>query len=408
MSKPPNVNKFSIFRTGQSGEIYPRKAVNWQITSLTNGPITVIVAAVIGDTRFPPNNIMKTLNLPPTVFVFAAVALCLFTVPAARAGSRVLWNDSQTNIVAGRTVDWPYSTQPTLIVFPRGVTHDGSRHEEIIAVATNGLKWTSRYGCVVASIHSAGTVDGLNERGLAVHMLYSKSCDYGPRNPAKPGLRAGLLAQYLLDNAASVDQALIVLSGIQPVMIQAHGHKFTIRMAMEDSYGDSAIVEFIQGKCVVHHGREFRILTNDPNYDDQLPWLKAQDFAHPSITMPIPGNVTAADHFQEAAYYLSLLPKPQNPREAVADILCLTCDLSVPAGVTYTNAGIYGTEYRTIVDLKGRHYYFQMASNPNLLSVNLSGLNLAPGADVLMLDPSDPGLVGNVTRRFQKVTPAPF
>ena len=41
-------------------------------------------------------------------------------------------------------------------------------------------------------------------------MLYLNATDFGPRDPAKPGVHAGLWAQYLLDNAATVAEALAV------------------------------------------------------------------------------------------------------------------------------------------------------------------------------------------------------
>jgi penicillin V acylase-like amidase (Ntn superfamily) len=37
-----------------------------------------------------------------------------------------------------------------------------------------------------------GTADGLNERGLAAHMLYFNECDFNSRNVSKPGVQAGL------------------------------------------------------------------------------------------------------------------------------------------------------------------------------------------------------------------------
>jgi penicillin V acylase-like amidase (Ntn superfamily) len=54
------------------------------------------------------------------------------------------------------------------------------------------------------------------------------------------------------------------------IMVEAHGAKATVHLAMEDASGDSAIVEHIDGKAVVYHGREFRVMTNDPPYEKQL------------------------------------------------------------------------------------------------------------------------------------------
>ena len=71
--------------------------------------------------------------------------------------------------------------------------------------------------------------------------------------------------QYLLDQADSVSEALALLDGIEIVMVSAHGHDATIHLALEDASGDSAIIEFDRGNQVVHHGREFTLMTNDPH-----------------------------------------------------------------------------------------------------------------------------------------------
>ena len=109
--------------------------------------------------------------------------------------------------------------------------------------------------------------------------------------------------QYLLDQAGTVTEALGLLDGIEILMVSAHGHDATLHLAMEDATGDSAIVEYVEGKRVVHHGRQFTLMTNDPTYDEQLALLAKQDFSHPSREMPLPGNVNPVDRFQRAAYY---------------------------------------------------------------------------------------------------------
>ena len=79
-------------------------------------------------------------------------------------------------------------------------------------VTDNPAHWTSRYGSVVTTIFGIGTADGINERGLAAHMLYFPPADYGPRDLSKPGVQAALWAQYALDNSATVEEALAKLA----------------------------------------------------------------------------------------------------------------------------------------------------------------------------------------------------
>jgi penicillin V acylase-like amidase (Ntn superfamily) len=261
---------------------------------------------------------------------------------------------------------------------------------------------------MVTTIYGIGTADGFNERGLGVHVLYLTATDYGPRDAKKPGLQAGLWAQYALDNAATVNEALAVLDKIQVVMVEARGHQASVHLALEDAGGDSAIIEYIGGKPVIHHGREFRIMTNDPPYDQQLALLQKQDFSKPSSEMPLPGNVNPQDRFQRAAYYMALLPKPGSEREAVASVFAIARNVSVPFGAPYESFGIYNTEYRTVMDLTERRYYFELTTGPNVIWADLLKMNVAAGAPVLTLNPDNIALSGDVTDKFQKASKAPF
>lgn len=116
------------------------------------------------------------------------------------------------------------------------------------------------------------------------------------------------------------------------VMVEAHGHKANVHLAIEDATGNSAIIEFIGGKPVIHHGRQHRVMTNDSTYAQQLALLEKHDFSKPASDMPLPGNVNTGDRFQRATYDQRLLPKPKSEREAAASILVIARNVSVPFG----------------------------------------------------------------------------
>jgi penicillin V acylase-like amidase (Ntn superfamily) len=337
----------------------------------------------------------------------AGAAMLVAAAPIADACTRVLWNNNTLAVVAGRTMDWPESTEPVITVLPRGMNRDGGHIGGAVAVADNPATWTSKYGSMVTTVYGIGTADGFNERGLGAHMLYLTATDFGARDISKPGVQAGLWAQYALDNAATVTEALALLDKIQVVMVEAHGRKATVHLALEDADGDSAIIEHIDGKPVVHHGREFRIMTNDPAYDQQLALLANQDFSKPRSDMPLPGNVNPIDRFQRAAYYMAMLPQPKDEQAAIASMFAIARNVSVPFGAPYKNFGIYNTEYRTVMNLTDRRYYFELTTSPNVIWADLLKMKLDPGANVMVLDPDDVALSGNVTGRF-KAAKAPF
>lgn len=336
------------------------------------------------------------------------LALLLASQPIAGACSRILANDKGALIVVSRTMDWPESTEPILTVFPRGMKRDGGMAGSEQIVKENPAIWTSKYGSVVTTIYGIGTADGLNEKGLSGHMLYLKATDYGPRDVKKPGIQATLWLQYVLDQADSVKEALKLLEGVQVVMVETRGYKATVHLAIEDSTGDSAILEYIDGKCVVHHGSEYRIMTNDPTYDEQLALLKEQDFSHPSSDTPLAGNVRPRDRFQRAAYYSALLPKAKDEREAIAGVLAIARNVSVPFGAPYKGFGIYNTEYRTAANLTDRRYFFELTNSPNVIWVDLLKFDLNAGEPVKVLNPADFKLSGDVTDDFAKVEKSPF
>lgn len=341
------------------------------------------------------------------IFAYAAASFLAIGAPQAIGCTRILWNDNDYAVMVGRTMDWPESTEPVLTVFPRGLDRDGGKAGSETIVADNPARWTSKYGSLVTTVYGIGTADGINEAGLGAHMLYLRATDFGPRDPAIPGLHAGLWAQYLLDNAATVTEALALLDDFQVVMVETNGHKATVHLAIEDASGDSAIIEYIDGKQVIHHGRDYTVMTNDPTYDQQLAILKTQDFSNPSSTMPLPGNVNAVDRFARATYYSNLLPKPQNERQAAAGILAVARNVSVPFGAPYTGFGIYNTEYRTAANLTDLRYYFELTDNPSVIWADLSAMNLDQGQPVRVLDPDNVALSGNVIGDFTPA-PAPF
>jgi choloylglycine hydrolase len=348
---------------------------------------------------------MRTRTL--CTFLAAGLAVALLATPG-RSCSRFLWNDNKLGVFVARTMDWPESTEPVLTVFPRGLARDGGRLGGATVVAENPARWRSKYGSLVTTVYGIGTVDGFNEKGLGLHMLYLTATDFGPRDAAQPGVHAGLWGQYALDNAATVAEALKVLEGVQVVGVEARGRPATVHLALEDATGDSAIVEYIGGKPVVHHGRQYRIMTNDPPYDQQLALLAKLDFAHPSSDTPLPGNVKATDRFQRIAYYSAMLPEPKGEREAVASTLAIARNVSVPFGAPYRNFGIYNTEYRTVMNLTRLRYYFELTTSPSVIWADLSRFDLSEGAPVKALNPYDDDLAGDVTGKFRTLDRAPF
>jgi penicillin V acylase-like amidase (Ntn superfamily) len=329
--------------------------------------------------------------------------------PIAEACTRVLWNTNKLAVVVSRTMDWAESTQPMLVVFPQGIKRNGGLLGSSVVVKENPAQWTSKYGSVVVTAYGVGTVDGLNEKGLGMHLLFLTATDFGPRDRSKAGIQAALWGQYLLDNAATVKEALELQKSIQPIMVEYAGHKSSLHLAIEDATGDSAIIEYVDGKPMIYHGSEYRVMTNDPPLAQQLTELKKWDFTNATRETPLPGNVNPIDRFVRANYFLQTIREPKSEREAMATILSISRNASVPFNAPYKTVGtIYDTEYRTAIDLTNERYFFELTTSPNVVWVNLKQMNLSPGAPVMVLKPDNIALSGDVTGKFQPLAKAPF
>jgi penicillin V acylase-like amidase (Ntn superfamily) len=73
------------------------------------------------------------------------------------------------------------------------------------------------------------------------------------------------------------------------------GEPGTVHLSISDASGDSAIFEYLDGKLVIHHGREDQIMTNSPTYDQQL--ALAACWKNIGGSVMLPGTNRAANRF---------------------------------------------------------------------------------------------------------------
>ena len=123
----------------------------------------------------------------------------------------------------------------------------------------NSVKWTSKYGSLSVSAYEAGIADGMNEKGLVMNGLYLAESNYGKPDD-RPTMSIMAAGQYVLDNFGRVAEAVEGLRGdsfrlIAPTLPKGRGA--TQHMSLSDPTGDSAIFEWLDGKLVIHHGKEY-------------------------------------------------------------------------------------------------------------------------------------------------------
>lgn len=308
--------------------------------------------------------------------------------------TRILWNTNDVATTVARCMDWSVSDEPELWYLPPGLTRSGNADQA-------SLTWTSQHGSVVTSMWGMGTVDGLNDKGLAAHALYLDPEDVAfPAVDGRPSVANALWVQYLLDNYSTVAEAIADIDRVRITSPLFRGLELGVHIALEDASGDSAIIEPLDGRLVVHHGREYAVMANSPTLDKQLENLsRYRPFGG---ELPPPGDITSADRFVRSSYFLHYLPEPENVEEAVAGVFQLIANVSVPYGAPYSTGDVYPTWWRSGADLTNRVYYFGSTRSPNIFWITLD--DLADAGEVRKLDPRDPTRVGDQTAELEPAT----
>ncbi|MDD5169721.1 MAG: linear amide C-N hydrolase [Syntrophales bacterium] len=355
--------------------------------------------------------------------VLAAIAILILLPPVrSHACSRVFLNDNKIAKIVVRSMDLPahFPEKPRLVVFPRGMKRDCSRSVlpgvkgKVEGFNTKPLRWTSKYGSVVMVGYDAGVSDGINEKGLCAHLLTLMSVKHEPVD-SRPELSDALWVQYVLDNFTKVEEVVRAHGEgkfrLRAVTAPSLGHTATLgsHLAVEDSTGDSAVFEYIDGKLVVHHGTEYRVMTNDPPLDEMLTRMKKyKEFGG---TQSLPGDSLEGEYrFARLAAYYKYLPAPKTYVDAVAGAFSLMRIAQVPFRdpekdkESEPDALWRGcqTNWVSAADLTNRVYYINSSIVPSLTWVELDDLDLRKGSPVLFLNPHNPKLGGGLSKQFKK------
>ncbi|WP_374833360.1 linear amide C-N hydrolase [Paenochrobactrum pullorum] len=322
--------------------------------------------------------------------------------------TRVLWSDTQGLVIVGRNMDFHKDLMTNLWTQPRGIERNDGVYGD--------LKWTSQYGSVVATCFDMISVDGVNEAGLAGHILWLTESDYGEINQDRPKLSQAIWLQYFLDNFATVAQAVawVKETNVQVVQMKdpTGGVAPALHLAIEDATGDSCIIEYVAGNPVVYHSADYKVMTNSPTYDQQLKILKEINGFGGS--QPLPGSTKATDRFARASYYVSRLPEAKNQVQAVASMLSIMRNTAQPFRIPDPEAPEASqTLWQTIIDLTNKRYVFESTTRPNIVWVDLKDLNFSEGSDQMKLNLVDDlaienGIVSEVSKDFSSAVELKF
>jgi len=139
----------------------------------------------------------------------------------AYACTRALYVAKDGTVIVGRSMDWGEDMMSNMWVLPRGMKRDGRGGK-------NTISWESKYGSLIVTAYDIGTAEGMNEKGLVVNELALVESDYGKPPEGANVISLSTWPQYVLDNFASVAEAVADASQWQNVRVQMTGWRIQV------------------------------------------------------------------------------------------------------------------------------------------------------------------------------------
>ncbi len=328
------------------------------------------------------NNMKKILL--KYVLVFTAIVI-FFIVPMADACTEFKLSYNGQAVI-GHNFDWnnPYAF---IVINPAGI----KRH-------SSSMEWASKYGS--ATVNLAGpnhqvipqaVISGLNQFGLSASILWLKSSSY-PAASAQPILSTSQWVQYFLDNAKTVFEAIELAHHVEVEPTLFHQQKITVHLIIHDASGDSAVMEYLNGKLNIYHQNDFPVpvLTNTP-YLESTQLLK--HYQGLGGDAPLPGGYFTKARFVLAANFLKNLPTPHSTQQAVASAFNgLGYLIEIPGSSD-------PTVWSTVFDLTNRILYYRTIDNSQIRLVHLGHFNLSKGQPVRIMSINN-DFIGDVENHF--------
>jgi choloylglycine hydrolase len=288
---------------------------------------------------------------------------------------------SKGEILFGRNYDYNFG-DALVIVNKRGVVKT-SRMEAPNVPA----RWTSKYGSVTFNQYGReNPTGGMNEMGLVVELMWLDEAKY-PTADARPAVAVLEWIQYHLDTAATTKE---VIKNSEDIRIDS---KIPLHYLVNDKAGNTAAIEFLDGKLVVHAGDDLTVpaLAND-TYEKS--WSYAREVKAFGGTKPLPDTPSSFDRFTRAADRSTGFARSGKTGREAVDYAFATLESVEQKG---------GTQWSIVYDQKRGRVYFRTTKSPAIKSIDVKGFDYSCGSPVKVID-VDWEQSGDITARFADYT----
>jgi choloylglycine hydrolase len=332
----------------------------------------------------------------------AGLMLGLGVLPAAPCTALVFKAQDGTAIYA-RTMEWGASDlKSELALVPQATSFKSA-----LGAGKTGMEWKNRYGFV--GVNAAGlpyATDGMNEAGLTVGVLFFPGFaefQEPSANQQSATVSSVDLANYLLSNFATVDEARQALSKIRvvrnPEIEKAFGTPIPIHHIVTDATGTSIVIEYTNGALSIYDNK-VGAMTNSPNYDWHLLNLRnyanlqplgapasrnidgvsLAPFGAGSGVLGLPGDFTPPSRFIRAVAFVNTMTPVKDATEGVSAASTMLNNFDIPQGLVREGAGpedfhLGYTQWSVVADTRHKVYYYWTMYDRRMRSVDFSKLD---------------------------------
>ena len=179
-------------------------------------------------------------------FIALAFLLLLTTTTKESLACSAFAIKKDSKVLMFKSYDWHFGSGVVMY-------NPANIHKKSIPVNGNyeRVNWSSKYASITFNQYGQNLPNGgINETGLTIEVLWLESTKYSHKEHKK-ALNELQWIQYALDNFNNVGELIEHTSEINVVPFYAKVHYF-----ITDSEGNSTVIEFINGKRVVHSGKQ--------------------------------------------------------------------------------------------------------------------------------------------------------
>jgi choloylglycine hydrolase len=291
-------------------------------------------------------------------------------------------------LLVGHNLDEAMPVPGLVVANLRGVARENRTYGDIKSSGRSGsaprIAWVSKYGSLTYNVFGREFPDGgLNEAGFYAGEMTLLKTEW-PEGGPQARFYHHQWMQYLLDNFATVEEALASLDKALP-----EGH-CRWHFLLADKSGDAAVVEFLKGKPTIYHGKSlpYPILCNDP-YKPEVDEIKM--YAGFGGTKK-----------PELRY------DPEDPRFRWAAVMLADADAPATSDRAFAvlqRIDFGTTKWSVVYDLKNMKLWFKTNVSRKIKWVDFSAFDFKCASGPLAFDIHSP-LEGDVSKKFAPLTDA--